>query len=489
MVAHTSIPHPDSTIPSRHATAVNCTMEDTMIEESTRNSNVRLRQMPASPFAMEENEARNAGKGQMNLSVGSEDMSGIKNALIFGFRIVGSRRDPKESGTQLLMEKRLKRMSLPFDPLQQRERVRRGETPIAMTGTAGIIISGNKSEVAIPIGASDVISAVSTAGYVGTGFLRAEDYGGEASHQALLIFQREGTPPITEAPAFPLLLADAVSPLREAIVGYPQGCAGITAVNAITRVAQEHIGNIDPLLFKEQHESFIRALVAEGVHIAYSPAITDGEGMTGAYTRDPAGVIHDTFVIGMMKARTRQFETEAAQRTGNALQERGAKVLNLATLNESRKGDAILEFGDVRPLGDEVYLVGMGQTTNEEGFNLLQESFPSYTFIGVQHGELHLDLLVQVVDRKKVLINVEKLPDLGADLAKRGFAIVEADPDEPLGANVATIQPGVVIAAAENLRTNKNLRSAGVVVKEVSMSEILKKGGGPNCIMCDTSRG
>ena len=85
-------------------------------------------------------------------------------------------------------------------------------------------------------------------------------------------------------------------------------------------------------------------------------------------------------------------------------------------------------------------------------------------------------------------MNVNELPTLAADMTKQGFTVIPSDPHEQLGTNVAVVRPGVVVAAQENVHTNANLRSAGIEVVEVPMSEILKKGGGPNCIMCDTNR-
>lgn len=75
-------------------------------------------------------------------------------------------------------------------------------------------------------------------------------------------------------------------------------------------------------------------------------------------------------------------------------------------------------------------------------------------------------------------------------LQNEGYQIIIADPDEqvPLGCNVLAIDNNKVIAVAENKVTNQRLRDNGVEVIEVSMPNIIKKGGGPRCLTCPTNR-
>ena len=70
-------------------------------------------------------------------------------------------------------------------------------------------------------------------------------------------------------------------------------------------------------------------------------------------------------------------------------------------------------------------------------------------------------------------------------------AHVEADPAEQyyLGCNVFAVADRRVLSVHENQRTNTALREAGVEVIEVSMPNVVKKGGGPRCMTCPIRRG
>ena len=56
------------------------------------------------------------------------------------------------------------------------------------------------------------------------------------------------------------------------------------------------------------------------------------------------------------------------------------------------------------------------------------------------------------------------------------------------GVNLLALEPGVVIAFADNHRANAQLAAAGVEVLPISGAELARGRGGPRCLSCPLLR-
>jgi len=316
-------------------------------------------------------------------------------------------------------------------------------------------------------------------GYVGVGLLNPNEVRG-IEDTSILVFIKLGEAPGINNLTMSLNVNSDINTLNEVIVNYSPESAQIFKEGAINSVAKDNIGNVDPIASKDEHQDFLETLRNLGISVIFSTA-QGSKGHSAIFTRDPAFTIGDKIVVGKLGNESRRYETEKIAAIPTA-----SDVINV-----SEDSEAILEGGDVIHLGENLTIVGIGERTNKAGFEKLIALFPGRRFIGVEHPELHLDVLFTVVGRKKVLADPTQLPeDFINFISKNGYQIVIADPVEQhsLGCNVLTVEDNKVVAAAENKKTNAALRAAGVNVIEVSMPNLIKKGGGPRCMTCPTNR-
>lgn len=442
--------------------------------------------------------AREAGKRRMTLTLRFHDARSISARLRAGFRVVGvvgceaapaGAVKPRE--TRLLMEKSLVDEPVPCDPVIQAEQVKAGLTPRVIRSQVETLLATQPPEIALRAPARNAVNTdtlylaerVLTAGYVGTGLLAATEYDANGMGESLLIFHRRGAPTFTRGPFLPIRVNSEFGRLREVMVAYPPVSATLTPEQAVNVVARHNVGNVDPIAFTDEYEAFIEALRTEGVLVVRTTA-QGKNGSSSVFTRDPALVIDDVFIIGALQNERRAYETAEVRKFGQDL-----RLLDVAS--EDQGEPTVLEGGDVTLLDGEHIIVGLGNRTNETGLRKLAASFPMHTFIGVRHGDLHLDVLFTVVGAKKALADTTRLPeDFICWLKDDGFDVIAADPREQnlMGCNVLAIDNNRVIAVAENRNTNQRLRDHDVEVIEVSMPNIIKKGGGPRCLACPTNR-
>jgi len=236
-------------------------------------------------------------------------------------------------------------------------------------------------------------------------------------------------------------------------------------------------------LASAQHRAFVRFLQLQGIHVIEEEAPAGREGHQFLFPRDIAAVIGNKVLPARFRYEHRQGETEALGRT----------VATDSQLNG--QGEYLLEGGDIAVYSNDLAFVGIGPRTNEKGLARLRAHFPRITFhpvyIPETSGVYHLDTLLSFVDERVVVAYPELLDVATLDLlrAKR-TEIVPADMKEWMHCptNVLALEPGVVIASSQSEQTNNRLRSIGVQVHELDLSEILKQGGGPHCLVLPLQR-
>ncbi len=193
-------------------------------------------------------------------------------------------------------------------------------------------------------------------------------------------------------------------------------------------------------------------------------------------------------------------------------------------------GNAMIEGGDVMPVGDGVVLIGMGERTTYQAVSLLaQQLFKDEAATHVlaarmprDRASMHLDTVFTFCDRDLVTIYeqvVERIhpisyrpgknDSLDVRVENKGWldAVQDAMGLKKLraistggndfdrereqwddGNNVVALEPGVVVAYDRNEWTNAKLQAAGVRVLTIPGSELGRGRGGGHCMTCPVLR-
>jgi len=444
-------------------------------------------------YKAQEVAAREAGKTKIRLTVRVENTESIRAQFKAGFRIVEY--DPTRygatvnGGARLILQKDLLHENFPFEPEKNAKMLKERAIPIIFNpDEMEAIIFKKPPRVAAEVYNEDkvyltthhIIERLITTGYIGTTLIQPEEYGEESGPKKLIIFQRSDLPPRVDNLTLPLKIDSEFKKLREVIVSYTPENAQIKEEYAINDVAKKNVNNIDPIAFKDEYNLFIGTLVAQDIRIVHTNAIGK-DGKSAIFSRDPAFVIGNHFVMGRLAQNQRAYETDSMRQIAS-----GTQFLDLTD-----DPQAFIEGGDVIIIDDKTIAVGIGQRTNDAGLKKLKQNFPEYQFIKVNHKHLHLDVLFTMLGKKRCLADVTQLPNSFIEYLKNNrFQIIEADPaeQETLGCNVVAIGENRVIGVSENTNTNQQLRNKGIKVIEVSMPNVVKWGGGPRCMTCPTAR-
>ena len=269
------------------------------------------------------------------------------------------------------------------------------------------------------------------------------------------------------------------SALKSVVVGIADDCV-IPSINPTIKLYEKEgtLPNISVL--KEELERFARALEGEGITVHRPRNII---GQYQIYARDIAFVIGDTIVVSNMKEPSRQKEIAGIQ---YVLKEIGAD--NIVKL----PSDAIVEGGDVI-IHNGVLFVGIGERTNQAGYEFLKEMFSAWDVIPLKlqtsedHVDhtLHLDCAFQPVGGKFAIICEDAFAEVPLKLydifGKENLIIASQDEKVEMAPNIFSIGEQKVVSDASFERLNAKLRDRGITVVEVSCPNMAKLGGFFRC--------
>jgi arginine deiminase len=192
-------------------------------------------------------------------------------------------------------------------------------------------------------------------------------------------------------------------------------------------------------------------------------------------------------------------------------------------------GNAMLEGGDVMPIGKGIVLIGMGERTTYQAVGqVARRLFKAEAAerviaarMPVDRASMHLDTVFTFCDIDLVTVYqpvIDAIQTLSYYPTDTGFKVVSEDRGwlevvrEALGLkhlrvvqtggdafeqareqwddgnNVVALEPGVVLAYNRNEWTNARLREAGVTVIEFDGSELGRGRGGGHCMTCPVWR-
>ncbi|BDH60681.1 nitrate reductase [Lysinibacillus sp. PLM2] len=140
----------------------------------------------------------------------------------------------------------------------------------------------------------------------------------------------------------------------------------------------------------------------------------------------------------------------------------------------------------------QTVIIGTGARANKEGADqviseLRNMGVTDIIRFEIPYGHAHLDGLINIADRKKVVLFPWQVPyDVVNSLIEREFEIIEATNLEEIKVNACinfvAIEPGKVVMPANCPETKMKIENAGIQVIEAPMDEILKGWGAIHCM-------
>ncbi len=248
----------------------------------------------------------------------------------------------------------------------------------------------------------------------------------------------------------------------------------MATLTAITRPTGEELVDCElthidrsPIDFERarvQHDEYLSVLRRLGVDVVELPRLPQHP--DAVFVEDTALVLPEVAVLLRPGAESRQGEVASV-----------AEALAAYRDCFFMEAPAALDGGDVIVFGKQV-LVGQTTRSNELGIQALAglvEPF-GYTVVGVPvRNVLHLKSAATVVDEETLIVYSDCV-----DLGFLGASLLEADPDEPQGANVVRIGDAL-LADASAPRTIAMLEARGERVVGVHVDEFGKAEGAISC--------
>jgi N-dimethylarginine dimethylaminohydrolase len=155
-------------------------------------------------------------------------------------------------------------------------------------------------------------------------------------------------------------------------------------------------------------------------------------------------------------------------------------------------GSGTFEGADVSWVNEELCFLAEGLRTNEEGANqvermLFEIGVKDVVRVGLPYGAMHLDGLLNFVDRDCAVVWARRTPfKIVQTLKQRGFRILEvADEQEAqscLPMNFVALKPGEILMPTGGDRMRAVYEMAGITCHQVDISELIKAGGGIHCM-------
>ncbi|MCD6474991.1 MAG: hypothetical protein J7K85_01850 [Anaerolineaceae bacterium] len=200
------------------------------------------------------------------------------------------------------------------------------------------------------------------------------------------------------------------------------------------------------------------------------------------FVRDLFFMTPEGAIISRMGSLVRAGEEKHIAKTLSAL---GIPILRTIT------GKGTFEGADALWLRDDLVLIGVGNRTNQAGFNqvaaCLAEQSVQVKQVRMPNVIQHLLGMLQIVDRNLAVIRREIFPKkLEEFLLGENIKLIRLQESEDVkrqqAMNFVTVAPRKIVMAAGNPETNGILQNGGIeVLAEVEVPELMKGAGGIAC--------
>ena len=236
-------------------------------------------------------------------------------------------------------------------------------------------------------------------------------------------------------------------------------------------------GPVSKKKFQQQIIELYNFLLSRGLKIIF-PQIID-QAVCQVFTRDPCFVVKNTVYLSSMRDDYRYEEILGL----SGLFEK----YNVVDLRSYK--NAVIEGGDVFVISPNTALVGIGQTTNQHGFDTLRDHLNRDGFkevIPIYHNGLHLDCCFNICPDGTAFVLKSHIAQESLEIIERLFKIYQIDPYEGtklLASNFFWLNEREVLSQVDTLLTNSELRRRGYIVHEFDFSQVSCMWGALRCVV------
>ncbi len=258
-------------------------------------------------------------------------------------------------------------------------------------------------------------------------------------------------------------------------------------------------GNINLEPMQKEHDAFADVLRSEGTEVVYLDPEPPLVGTYGLSLRALVYARTATVIDGgaIMDRNANLYKRGLERFYTKRLVELGCPILYTV------HGMGCFETGDLIFINPRCAVLGRTVRSNQEGIDqverilrqngvddIIHTDVPGYwnrreSQWGGASGYFHLDAVLGMAAEGIAVVYPGGVGyHFLEELDKRGVEIIEV-PDaevQTLAPNLLVIKPGVVVIPAGNPETVAQLESKGIKVHQVKFAELLKAGGGPQCI-------
>ncbi|RXT07786.1 dimethylarginine dimethylaminohydrolase family protein [Ammoniphilus sp. CFH 90114] len=239
---------------------------------------------------------------------------------------------------------------------------------------------------------------------------------------------------------------------------------------------------MDPVKARAQQDALAQIYIEHGAQVYYVENQREDK-PNALFMRDLVFMTPEGAIVCRPGISARRGEERFA---AEALGQLGVPIIK--TIN----GDGFFDGACAMWVDRHTVMIGTGARANREGAAQVEAELRN---IGVTdiirfeipYGHAHLDGLINIADRKKVLLFPWQVPyDVVKALIDRDFTIMEATNLQEIkvkaSINFVALEPGKVVMPAGCPETRQTLEEHGITVIEAEMDEILKGWGAIHCM-------
>ncbi|RLG65879.1 hypothetical protein DRO02_00780 [archaeon] len=248
----------------------------------------------------------------------------------------------------------------------------------------------------------------------------------------------------------------------------------IPSKDEISLVARKLSLSIDYKRLIEQYKALIETLTENSLDVVNIPTTSRVIPRKGAFIGDVFKKIGNFYIIG--NPPSRDYPVSLIK---TFCRDFGIKPL----LDISKTPGATLNCGDLIPINSSSVAIGLSKETNNLGIDRIVHKLNIAVFIPCKVSYAHLDNFLCATEECMIANINFKGTSLEAWLRAIDFKIIFLPDDERCSANILSLHENIIISFKENFIANRILSKLGFKLYTLSGSEILKMGGGLQCLV------